>query len=143
VSDLAWRLVALALAAWEGVEWLWYVSLPLFLLALGGVIWLARISRPTSRALWLLGATAFLSCLCILLFGALWYADPSVYAPERTKLPENILLVLISVVFLAHLRCVVFARSQRLAATSIAMLSLWCSYWCAFVASMSVTGMWL
>src|SRR5437867_426248 len=122
----------------------WYVTTPIVVMALSGLVWLvrtrARFALATRLLLWLIP----IFWLLILVMGAVFNADPAGGAkPEDTLAPVRGLVAVGGIGLLTCLSCVALARGQRLAAASFALLGLWIGCWFYFVAAMSVSGVWL
>ena len=144
MKEFALRTLWLGEQAFDGVIWLWYLSLPIFLLGALAIAWLVRSKQPLSRAVKTQVLLMFVACLGILLMASAWYWPAEAgYHPEQTELPLSILNGFSVVLFVSCLACAALARGQRIPAFALALPGIWLGYWCLFVATMSISGIWL
>jgi hypothetical protein len=130
--------------SFDGWLALWWVSIPLALFFLVSAAGLVRRRAPLARAS---VAICLLVPVCAIFFSgmaAFFAADhTSPTAVKDAVLPVRALGSLGVAAVIAAIACIFFARSQRLLATSIALFGGWAVFWIFFVASMSVSGVWL
>jgi hypothetical protein len=144
MKSFALRTLWLGGQAFDGVLWLWYVSIPILIFFCLAVVWLIRSKRTLSPAIKALILLAVAGCFGILFMASVWHWDVEWgYHPEQTERPLNILSTFAILSLALSLLLVGFARGQRIAATAIALPGIWFGFWCFFVAVMAISGQWL
>ncbi len=144
MTEFAQHLSWLSLEAFDGVIWLWYVSALILLLFVSAIAWHVKTKLALSRSIKWLIPLMVAGCVGILLMATAWHWNiESGYHPEQTATPLSILDAFACISFLSCALCVAFSRGQRLVAAAIALPGLWYGFWCFFVATMSISGVWL